>query len=144
MDCVICARLRAQPANEEPIGGYVYEDEHWIAYHAPCDRSVLGQLFVVSRRHFLDFAEMTESEAASYGQVLRKLYGAMKHVLGAERVYSLITLEGVPHFHVWLIPRTFESLERGWDLIYQVMKGERSCLDADACEMVAQLRVAIG
>ena len=83
----------------------VYEDDHWYAYHAPVATAASGQLFLVSKRHFLDFAEMTPAEAASYGLVLGRLCAALRRVVQAERIYTLVTVEGVPHFHAWLIPR---------------------------------------
>ncbi len=67
----------------------------------------------------------------------------MKRVLSAERIYTLITLEGVPHFHVWLIPRQAESLDRHWQLIHEVMNQERSCSEAEAADAVARLRQAV-
>ncbi len=134
--CVICARFREGRPHEGSVGGCLYEDGYWSAYHAPVQSSTLGQLFLVSKRHFLDFAEMTPAEAASYGCVLRELYGALKRVVPAERVYAYVGLDGVPHFHAWLIPRGPEAEERGWAYI----AGERSCTEADAREVSARLR----
>ena len=139
MACVICERYRGERPNERPIGGYVYQDDHWYAYHAPIAKATLGQLFLVSTRHFLDYAEMTADEAQSYGVVLRRLVAALKDVVQAERVYTLVTLEGIPHFHVWLIPRYRDQTERGWSLITR----ERSCSEADALAVVTQLREAL-
>ncbi len=135
-ECVICARLRDGRQHEGSVGGYLYEDEHWYAYHAPVQSATLGQLFLISKRHFLDFAEMTSAEAASYGLVLRTLYAALKRVVQAERVYGYVGLDGVPHFHVWLIPRGSDAAAKGWAFI----AGDRSCTEADAQAVVAQLR----
>src|SRR5215213_3575803 len=99
--CEICARGADGRQHPGTVGGNVYEDEHWYAYHAPPTISTLGQLFLASKRHFLDFSEMTPAEAASYGQVLKALFAALKHVVDAERIYSRVTLEGVAHFHTW-------------------------------------------
>ena len=71
--CEICARLQGERPQEEPPAGYLYEDRHWLVYHAPVERAMLGQLFLLSRRHFLDFAEMTADEATSYGVIMRAL-----------------------------------------------------------------------
>jgi diadenosine tetraphosphate (Ap4A) HIT family hydrolase len=118
------------------VGGYVYEDAHWLAYHAPVATSTLGQLFLISRRHFLDFSEMTIPEAASYGSVVGRLVAALKRAVQAERVYTVVTLEGVPHFHTWLIPRRIGQEARGWSFI----RSERSCSGEDALRVVAELR----
>ncbi len=138
-ECVICARLRDGRPQNGSVGGYVYDDEHWYAYHAPVQSATLGQLFLISKRHFLDFAEMTPTEAASYGLVLRTLYAALKQVVRAERVYAHVGLEGVAHFHVWLIPRGADAVERGWAFITK----DRSCTEADARVVVDRLRAAL-
>ena len=137
--CEICARGGDGRQHPGTVGGNVYEDEHWYAYHAPPSSSSLGQLFLVSKRHFLDFAEMTPAEAASYGQVLHALYSALKQAVDAERVYLRVTLEGVAHFHTWLIPRPKDTAERGMAF----MSAERSCAEADALTAVARLRDAL-
>jgi diadenosine tetraphosphate (Ap4A) HIT family hydrolase len=72
----------------------------------------LGTLFIESRRHFLDFAEADEEELAEYGPLLKRVYAALKSLTGAERVYQVVFLEGIPHFHAWLIPRR-EGEEKG-------------------------------
>lgn len=139
MDCVICTRFRNVLHHEGSVGGYLCEDEHWYAYHAPVQTSALGQLFLVSKRHYLDFTEMASDEAAGYGLMLRRLYTALKDVTQAERVYAQVILEGIAHFHVWPIPRRADAGERGWDFITK----ERSCSAADATEVVKQLRSAL-
>lgn len=138
-DCLICARRGEGQNHLGSVGGNVYEDEHWYAYHAPPATSTLGQLFLVSKRHVLDFSEMTPAETASYGQVLQALYSALKQVFGAERVYTRVTVEGVPHFHTWLFPRLKDASERGM----QLMSGEHSCSEADALAVVARLRATL-
>ncbi len=86
--------------HKDPQAGYFYRDSHWLAYHSPVESSTLGRLFLISRRHYLDFAEMTADEAESFGVVMRSLYSALKQVIQAERIYSQVMLEGMPHFHV--------------------------------------------
>lgn len=137
--CELCARLRGERPQEEPPAGYLYEDQHWLVYHAPVERATLGQLFLISRRHYLDFAEMTADEAKSFGVVMRSLYTALKQVVQAERVYSSIMLEGIPHFHVWLVPRGEEETARGWGFLTSA----RSCSEEAAGGVVAQLRALL-
>lgn len=133
--CEICARSGDGQQHPGSVGGNVYEDEHWYAYHAPVTMACIGQLLLVSKRHVLDFAEMTPAEAASYGQVLTILFAALKQVVGAERVYLRVTLEGVPHFHTWLFPRPPDATERGMAF----MAAERSCSEAEALAVVGRL-----
>ena len=103
MDCFLCQKHAGQVA--PPPGGYVYEGEHWLVCHAPVDKGPLGTLFIEARRHFLDFAEANEEELAAYGPLLKKVYAALKSLTGAERVYQVVFVDGIPHFHAWLVPR---------------------------------------
>lgn len=101
-DCFIC---RKHPGLEaQPPGGYLYEDERWRVCHAPAAMAVPGQVLIESRRHFLDFAEMTPEEAATYGALLARLYPAIKSTTGARRVYTAVLLDGAAHFHSWHVP----------------------------------------
>src|SRR5512144_2207098 len=110
-DCFICRKHNGlEPA---PPGGYIYEDEHWMVCHAPGRLGPLGTLFIESRRHFLDYSEMTDEEAASLGGVLRRVFAALRAQTGAERIYHVLLLEGVPHFHAWIVPRRPQDPERG-------------------------------
>jgi diadenosine tetraphosphate (Ap4A) HIT family hydrolase len=136
MDCQICARAGDGARHVGVVGGNIYEDQWWYAYHAPPAQATLGQMFLVSKRHVLDFAEMTPDEAASYGTVLRMLIAVLKQVVDAARVYTVTTIEGVPHFHTWLVPRPKTAALRGWAFV----ASERTCSDADALEVSRQLR----
>ena len=100
--CFLCRKHEGQET--APPGGYIYEDEHWMICHAPGNLGPLGTLFIESKRHFLDYAEMTNEESASLGHVMRKIYAALKRHTGAERIYQVTLMDGVPHFHSWLVP----------------------------------------
>jgi diadenosine tetraphosphate (Ap4A) HIT family hydrolase len=115
MKCFLCQKHAGEVAS--PPGGYIYDDLHWRVCHAPVDKGPLGTLFIESQRHFLDFAELLPDEAVSYGVLLKKLYTELKRVTGAERIYQVIMMEGVPHFHAWLVPRAKEIPERGIDFL---------------------------
>jgi diadenosine tetraphosphate (Ap4A) HIT family hydrolase len=95
-----------------------------------------AQLFVISKRHYLDFAEMMADEAATFGTVMRSLYAAMRQVTQAERIYAQVMLEGIPHFHVWFVPQRKDDTVRGRDFIAM----DRTCSAVDAHTVVAQLR----
>jgi diadenosine tetraphosphate (Ap4A) HIT family hydrolase len=91
---------------------------------------------IESKCHFLDFSEMTDEEGSAYGILVKKLYSVHKKVTGAERIYSLITIEGVPHFHVHFIPRMSDSPSKGLKYLTQ----DRSCEENDVIELVQKLR----
>jgi diadenosine tetraphosphate (Ap4A) HIT family hydrolase len=95
----------------------------------------LGQLFIESKRHFLDYAEMTDDESASLGDMMRKIYQALKLHTGAERVYQVTLMEGVPHFHSWLVPHRKTDTEKGMKFLAR----DDSCSDEDAAVLAEKL-----
>jgi diadenosine tetraphosphate (Ap4A) HIT family hydrolase len=134
MQCKICRKHKGEEA--APPGGYFYADEHWLVCHAPVNLGPLGTLFVESKRHYLDYAEMTSEEAASLGDVLKKVYRALKEHTAAERIYQLSTMEGQPHLHIWLVARGREMPERGLKFLAR----DDSCKEQDAIALVEKLR----
>ncbi|WP_148929183.1 HIT family protein [Paenibacillus methanolicus] len=137
MSCFICDKHLG--TSNQPPGGYFYEDEHWKVCHFPVDQSCVGRIVLESKRHFLDFSEMTEEETISYGVALKQLYLALKQVTGAERVYSLLTIDGVPHFHAHLVPRGYDSMSRGIEYLRQ----ESSCTEKEALQVVHKLNAIL-
>jgi len=136
--CFICRKHRGLEA--VPPGGYIYEDEHWMFCHAPGKLGPLGTLFIESRRHFLDYSEMTPEEAASLGGVLKQVFAALRKHTHAERIYQLMTMEGQPHFHAWIVPRRKEDPERGLKFLAR----DDSCGDDEAIELAERLRTELG
>jgi diadenosine tetraphosphate (Ap4A) HIT family hydrolase len=137
MDCFLCRKHIGQET--APPGGYIYEDEHWMICHAPGKLGPLGTLFIESKRHFLDYAEMTDEESVSLGQVMRKVYAALRLHTKAERVYQVTLMDGVPHFHSWLVPRRTSDLEKGMKFLAR----DDSCSEEEAAELANQLREVI-
>jgi diadenosine tetraphosphate (Ap4A) HIT family hydrolase len=135
--CFLCRKHKGEEA--APPGGYIYEDEHWMICHAPPQLGPLGTLFIESRRHFLDYAEMTDEESAALGNVMRKIYHALRLHIEAERIYQVTLIDGVPHFHSWLLPRRKDDPEKGMKFLAR----EDSCREEDAIELAAQLREAM-
>jgi diadenosine tetraphosphate (Ap4A) HIT family hydrolase len=82
----------------------VFENEHWIVRHSS-ETNIAGYVLIESRRHFLDMAEATAAEAASYGEVLAATMAAVREVAQPERVYTFSLAEAVPHYHLHVIPR---------------------------------------
>lgn len=135
--CFLCRKHNGQEA--APPGGYIYEDEHWMVCHAPGKLGPLGTLFIESRRHFLDYAEMTPEESASLGQVLKMVYGALRLHTDAERIYQVSTIEGVPHYHSWILPRGKDIAERSLKFLAR----DDTCSDEEASTVAGKLREAM-
>lgn len=134
--CFVCRKHAGLEA--VPPGGYLYDDAHFRACHAPAAIALPGTLLIESRRHALDFATMTPEEAADYGALLSRLYAAIKRVTGAERVYTLVTLEGASHFHSWHVPRLPHAAARGVALLAQ----DHACSEDEAVAAAEALREA--
>jgi len=132
--CFICQKHKGLEAT--PPGGYIYEDENWMVCHAPGKLGPLGTLFIESKRHFLDYAEMTDEESASFGGVMRKIYSALRAHMDVQRVYQLTTIEGEPHFHSWLVTRVKGVPERS----LKFLSRDDSCSDEDAAALADKLR----
>jgi diadenosine tetraphosphate (Ap4A) HIT family hydrolase len=112
-ECPICVKYRggALPAyagHVPPPGGYVIDDGLWRVGHGPTPYWPAGTLLIESRRHFLDYAEMNDAEAAAIGPLIGRLTGPLKRATGAPRIHVWSCMEGAEHFHVWLVPRTGE------------------------------------
>ena len=134
MDCLLCRKHKGEEA--APPGGYIYEDEHWMVCHAQPHMGPLGTLFIESKRHFLDYAEMTDEESASLGHIMRKIYHALRMHTGAERIYQVTLLEGIPHFHTWLVPHRKDDPEKGMKFLTR----DDSCNEADAIALAHTLQ----
>ena len=132
--CFLCRKHKGEEVT--PPGGYIYEDEHWMVCHAPGKLGPLGTLFIESKRHFLDYAEMTDEESASLGSVLRNIYRALRLHTEAERIYQVTLLEGIPHFHSWLIPRRKDDPEKGMKFLAR----DDSCSEEEAIGLANKLR----
>lgn len=98
--CVVCT-------NAQDRKRVVFENEHWIVYHAN-ETNIPGYVVVVPRRHFLDLSHATEAETRSYGQVLSQAMSAMRNVVECERIYTFSLGESVPHYHLHVMPRRAE------------------------------------
>jgi diadenosine tetraphosphate (Ap4A) HIT family hydrolase len=136
VDCFLCQKHKGKVA--PPPGGYIYEGTHWLVCHAPVDKGPLGTLFIEARRHFLDFSEANEAELVEYGPLLKKVYAALKSLTGAERVYQVIFVEGIPHFHAWLVPRK-KGDEKGISFISR----DIVCEQAEVEKLVEALHQAL-
>lgn len=135
-NCFLCRKHRGQEA--APPGGYIYQNDHWMVCHAPSGKGPLGTLFVESKRHVLDFAEFDDAEASSFGVLVRRIYTALRGAVGAERIYQISMMEGMPHFHAWIVPRTKDIPERGIAFLAK----DLACTEKEAAELAARLHEA--
>jgi diadenosine tetraphosphate (Ap4A) HIT family hydrolase len=91
-------------------------------------------------RHALGLADLTPEEAAALGPLLRQVCAALLEVTRAERIYTLMTVEGEPHAHLWLVPRPAKATARGLAYLDQDLQ----CGEDEALTMAEWLRAALG
>lgn len=118
----------------DPVGGWIYSDVRWLVRHGPASSTIAGGLQIISVRHFVEFAEMTDEEAGSFGPLLVRLDGALRATTDAERVHLVSTRDRVAHFHAWLYPRPASHPLRGTDFLAAPQSSEVADLErvADA------------
>ena len=136
-DCNICRKQDNLKTGSQLLdvprpGGYIVEDEHFLAEHAPLQESSAGTVILEARRHLLDFGDMTPAELAEVGSVLHRLIPAIKAATGVQRVYYLAVMERAPHFHLWLVPKKDEGELRGAEYLAQQPPLTSSFSDAEA------------
>lgn len=136
--CYICRKLAG--VEEQPPGGYVVQGAGWRVGHAPARMGPAGTLVVELERHALGLADLTPDEAAALGPLLRRVCAALVEATGAERIYTLMTVEGAPHAHLWLVPRAADVAERGLAFLGL----DRSCTKEEAAVMAERLRGELG
>src|SRR5207248_1080878 len=66
-ECLLCEKYRggvypAYGGYTEPPGGYLVDDDHWRVAHGPTPYWPAGTLLIEAKRHFLDYADMTDAE----------------------------------------------------------------------------------
>lgn len=105
-DCLVCRKHRGEVAVP---GGIIYEDDLIAISHAQLfgeeKDHYLGHVFVESKRHVPELADLTEQEAQTVGLWISRVAQALLQTEGMEHVYSFFIADGVPHVHVHVIGR---------------------------------------
>jgi diadenosine tetraphosphate (Ap4A) HIT family hydrolase len=136
-NCLICDKHKG--IAHQPPGGYIYLGKYFAVCHAPVGSGPLGTLFIESRRHVLDYASMTPQELTALGPLLQRVYRALRELTGAERIYQVAMIDGVPHFHCWLVPRRSSDMIKG----VKFLAMDLSCDIVDAEQVVQRMRDAL-
>ena len=106
LDCLVCRKHRGEVAVP---GGFIYEDDLISISHAQLfgeeKDHYLGHVFVESKRHVPELADLTEQEAQAIGLWISRVAQALLQTEGMEHVYSFFIGDGVPHVHVHVIGR---------------------------------------
>ncbi len=105
-ECLVCRKHNRDLAVP---GGFIYEDDLVAISHAQLfgeeKDHYLGHVFVESKRHVPELADLTAEEAQAIGLWVSRVAQALLHVEQMEHVYSFFIADGVPHVHVHVIGR---------------------------------------
>jgi diadenosine tetraphosphate (Ap4A) HIT family hydrolase len=105
-DCLVCRKHRGDIAVP---GGFIFENELIAISHGQLfgeeKDHYLGHVFVESKRHVPELADLTEQEAQAVGLWISRVAQALLQTEGMEHVYSFYIGDGVPHVHVHVIGR---------------------------------------
>jgi diadenosine tetraphosphate (Ap4A) HIT family hydrolase len=105
-ECLVCRKHRGEVAL---FGGVIFENDLISVSHAQLfgeeKDHYLGHVFVESKRHVPELADLTEEEAQAVGLWISRVARALLQTEGMEHVYSFFIGDGVPHVHVHVIGR---------------------------------------
>ena len=106
VDCLVCAKQRG----ETPLaGGFIFENALLSISHAQLigdeKDHYLGHLFIETKRHVGEFADLTDDEAQGIGLWVKRLSQALLATLDMDHVYAFMIVDGVPHVHLHVIGR---------------------------------------
>jgi diadenosine tetraphosphate (Ap4A) HIT family hydrolase len=142
-DCNICRKQDGLKTGSALLdvprpGGYIVDGEHFLAEHAPLQSSSAGTVILETKRHVLDFGEMSPAELAEFGAIVHRLVPAVKAATGAQRVYLLALMERAPHFHLWLVPKKDVGELRG--VAYMIQQPPLTATPSEAEAMSRAIR----
>lgn len=102
--CFICKKHRGEIPRSEKI----FESDNYRVYHiSPSEDSkvYLGYIFIETIRHISNLSSLNEGEAGELGVLLSRLSRVFVEQFNAEKAYSFVLGDHVPHFHMHVIPR---------------------------------------
>ncbi|WP_240415341.1 HIT family protein [Paenibacillus periandrae] len=110
-NCKICLKEQSS----DPY--FVMEKGHYVVYHAPVEKQLVGYLYVEPKRHVESWHHLTLDEKNELPEIIAQLEEMLYRELQAERVYTLTVGEVVRHLHIHLIPRCAGAAIDGLELI---------------------------
>ncbi|MBC6450358.1 histidine triad (HIT) protein [Actinokineospora sp. HBU206404] len=129
------------------VGPQIWADEHVIVSHQPVGddaTTVLGYLFVESRRHAPSLDALTEVEAGAAARAAWRAARALRAEFDPEFVFSAIVGRRVAHFHQHLFVRHRGTPEHySWMESAEWPGAKRGGVD-EVVELSARLALQLG
>ena len=142
VDCLVCRKHRGEVAVP---GGIIFEDELIFISHAQLwgkeKDHYLGHVFVESKRHVPELADLTEQEAQAIGLWVSRVAKALLQTEGMEHVYSFFIGDGVPHVHIHVIGRRPGAPREYWGPKVDEWPGAPRGGETEIAQVAARLRV---
>jgi histidine triad (HIT) family protein len=114
-NCLVCRKHRGEL---DVPGGPIYEDDLiYIAHallHGDEVKHYLGHVFIETKRHVAELADLTEAESRALGLFTSRVARALMETQGMVHVYSFVIGDGVPHAHVHVIGRYLDAPKPYW------------------------------
>ena len=104
--CSTCELVRRRDRGEAPPWDEIWRTPSWDVVH--CDGTAIeGWLVLACREHRSSLADLSDTEAAALGPLLKLVSAALHDVVGCEKTYAVQFAEHPehPHVHVHVIAR---------------------------------------
>lgn len=110
--CRTCELIERRDAGDAPPWDLILRTPGWDVVHA-YGTSIEGWLVLVVRRHITSLADLTDSEAAEIGPLIKQVSKALQKVVGCVKTYVAQFAEDPlhPHVHMHVIPRAADLAE---------------------------------
>ncbi len=140
-ECLVCRKHRGDIAVP---GGIIYEDDLIFVSHAQLlggeKDHYLGHVFVETKRHVPELADLTAQEAQAVGLYVSRVAKALLQTEGMEHVYSFFIGDGTPHVHVHVIGRYPGAPREYWGPKVDDWPGAPRGSEAEIAQVAARLR----
>jgi histidine triad (HIT) family protein len=114
-ECLVCRKHKGEI---DVPGGIIYENNLIFISHAQLwgneKEHYLGHVFVESKRHVAELAELTDQEAQAIGLFTSRVAKALLHTESMEHIYTFFIGDGVPHVHIHVIGRYPNAPREYW------------------------------
>ena len=114
-ECLVCRKHKGEI---DIPGGIIYENDLIFICHAQLwgneKEHYLGHVFVESKRHVAELAELTDQEAQVIGLFTSRVAKALLHTESMEHIYTFFIGDGVPHVHIHVIGRYPNAPREYW------------------------------
>lgn len=145
IDCLVCRKHRGEV---DIPGRVILENDLIYISHAQLwgeeKEHYLGHVFVETKRHVVEVADLTEEEAQVIGVYTSRIARALLDTEKMEHIYIFVIGDGVPHVHYHVIGRYPGAPRAYWgprvDEWPEAPKGDAAEIEKVADRLRAYLR----